>query len=163
MVNNRQLSQTIIGAVTGVGFMLTEAVLCLQSQFEDSTLCTAEDSKILLLFAFWLKIKRSHFNSIGKGEAFHGLLYHYNTGGQSFVNTCQKVFLFPALPKQAKSALVLIFKCTLGEVKASFIGQATHAHVNQVINSWVTWEKRVTVYAIFQRSTLFVITQLSFI
>ena len=56
--------------------MLTDAVLCLQSQFEDSTLCTAEDSKILLLCAFRLKIKRSHFNSIGKGKAFHGLLLH---------------------------------------------------------------------------------------
>ena len=37
------------GAVTGVGFMLTYAVPCLQSQFEDSILvCTTEDSKILL-------------------------------------------------------------------------------------------------------------------
>ena len=62
------------GAVTGVGFMLIDAVLWLQSQFEDSTLCIADDSKILLLCAFWLKIKWSNFNSIGKGKAFHGLL-----------------------------------------------------------------------------------------
>ena len=37
------------GAVPGVGFMLIDAVLCLQSQFEDCTFCIAEYSNILLL------------------------------------------------------------------------------------------------------------------
>ena len=36
------------GAVTGVGFMLIDAVLCLQSQFEDCTFRIAEYSNILL-------------------------------------------------------------------------------------------------------------------
>ena len=30
-------------AVTGVGFMLSDSVLCLQSRFEDYTFCIAED------------------------------------------------------------------------------------------------------------------------
>ena len=39
------------GAVPGVGFMLTDALLCLQSSFEDCTFCIAEYAKILLLCA----------------------------------------------------------------------------------------------------------------
>ena len=39
------------GAGPGVGFMLIDAVLCLQSQFGDCTFCLAEYSNILLLCA----------------------------------------------------------------------------------------------------------------
>ena len=35
------------GAVPGVGFMLIDAVLCLQSRFEDFTFCIAEYAKKL--------------------------------------------------------------------------------------------------------------------
>ena len=39
------------GAVPGVGSILTDALLCLQSSFEDCTFCIAEYAKILLLCA----------------------------------------------------------------------------------------------------------------
>ena len=38
------------GTVTGVGFMLIDAVLCLQSQFEDCTFCI--DQEYCHLYAF---------------------------------------------------------------------------------------------------------------
>ena len=39
------------GAVPGVGSILTDALLCLQSSFEDCAFCIAEYVKILLLCA----------------------------------------------------------------------------------------------------------------
>ena len=53
--------------VPGVGFMLISAVLCLQSQFEDGTLCTTKYSKILPLRAIWQKISM-HYRLLGKAK-----------------------------------------------------------------------------------------------
>ena len=63
------------GAVTRVNFMLLDAVLCLQSQFEDYTFCIAEYSNtyIAICVPFDEKLLGSFF-LIWKGEAFRGLL-----------------------------------------------------------------------------------------
>ena len=38
------------GAVPGVGFMLINALLCLQYQFEDCTFCITKFSKIAIVY-----------------------------------------------------------------------------------------------------------------
>ena len=68
LVVGTSLKTSSCGAVTGVGFMLIDAVLCLQSQFEDCTLCIAEYSNILLLCAIWRKINLVILIQSGKAK-----------------------------------------------------------------------------------------------
>ena len=61
------------GAVPGVGFMLINALLCLQYQFEDCTFCITKFSKIAIVCH--LTKNYQALQIIVKSRAFHGLLY----------------------------------------------------------------------------------------